>query len=131
MRLVPSARPVDASAMSKHRAGWHSNGATIVRQNNLSAKGLRWARSATRHRISRARSRYVIEHCSLPFREEAPLGAPGRSDPRFVFLGDDSDGVALEVLAVELKGESLLVIHAMQLRSRYRGMYEEAKKWRK
>jgi hypothetical protein len=131
MRLVPLVRPADASAMSKHEAHWHSNGANIVGQNNWSAKGLRWTRSATRHRISRARSRYVIEHCRLHFWEESSSGAPGRSDPRFAFLGDDSDGVALEVLAVELKDENLLVIHAMQLRSRYRGKYEEAKKWRK
>jgi hypothetical protein len=117
--------------MSKHEADRHSIGASIVRQNNWSTKNLRWARSATRHRISRARSRYVIEQCSLRFREEAPSGGPGSSDPRFAFLGDDADGVALEVLAVELEDESLLVIHAMQLRRRYRGKHEEAKKCQK
>ncbi len=115
--------------MSKHDASKHPRYASIVGQNNWAARGLRWARSATRHRISRARSRYVIEHCILRFREEAPSGALGRTDPRLVFLGDDSDGVALEVLAVELEDESLLVIHAMELRRRYQGKYEEAKKW--
>jgi hypothetical protein len=124
-------RPVDAQSMSKRDASKHLCCAIIVRQNSWSAKNLRWTRSATRHRISRARSRYVIEHCSLRFREEAPSWAFGRSDPRFAFLGDDADGVALEVLAVELEDESLLVIHAMELRRRYRGRYEEAKKWKR
>lgn len=67
----------------------------------------------------------------MRFREEAPPGGRGRSDPRFAFLGDDADGVALEVLAVELEDESLLVIHAMELRGHYRSKYEEAKKWQK
>jgi hypothetical protein len=39
------------------------------------------------------------------------------------------EGIALEVMAVELE-EDLLVIHAMQLRDRYRDQYEEARKWR-
>jgi hypothetical protein len=47
-----------------------------------------------------------------------------------VFLGDDPNGEALEVMAVELCGQELLVIHAMPLRERYRDQYEEARKWR-
>jgi hypothetical protein len=46
-----------------------------------------------------------------------------------VLLGEDADGIALEVMAVELDDESLLVIHAMALRDRYREEYEEASKW--
>jgi hypothetical protein len=91
---------------------------------------LRWARAATKHRVSRERSRYVIEHCGLRFDQE-PLGdSPENASPRLVFLGDDEGGVALEVMAVELEDDSLLVIHAMPLRDRYREQYEEAKKWR-
>jgi hypothetical protein len=45
-----------------------------------------------------------------------------------VLLGDDAGGVALEVIGIELEDESLLVIHAMPLRGRYRRQYEEAKK---
>jgi hypothetical protein len=45
-------------------------------------------------------------------------------------LGDGPDGEPLEVMAVELSGQELLVIHAMPLRERYRGQYEEARKWR-
>lgn len=92
---------------------------------------LKWARSATKHRISRARSRHVIEHCVLRFREEPPAGAPDCSDPRVVLLGEDAGGTALEVMAVELRDRSLLVIHAMVLRDRYLEQYEEAKQWRK
>ena len=92
---------------------------------------LRWARSATKHRISRERSRYVIEHCGLQFELDPPAGAPAGADPRLVYLGDDADGVALEVMAIELEDGGLLVIHAMPLRDRYREQYEEAKAWRR
>ena len=91
---------------------------------------LRWARSATKHRISRERSRYLIEHCGLRFEQDPPAGAPAGADPRLVY-GDDADGVALEVMAIELEDGSLLVIHAMPLRDRYREQYEEAKTWRR
>lgn len=33
--------------------------------------------------------------------------------------------------AVEIEDDSLLVIHAMRLRGRYREQYEEAKQWRR
>jgi hypothetical protein len=92
---------------------------------------LRWARSATKHRIARERSRYVIEHCGLLFEQPPPAGAPAGAEPRLVYLGDDADGVALEVMAVELEDGSLLVIHAMALRDGYRERYEEAKRWRR
>jgi hypothetical protein len=58
-------------------------------------------------------------------------GAPADADPRLVYLGDDADGVALEVMAVELEDGSLLVVHAMALREMYREQYEEAKTWRR
>jgi len=88
---------------------------------------LKWARAATKHRISRERSRYVIEHCGLRFEEKPPTGAPAGASTRLVFLGDDAKGTALEVMAVELEDKSLLVIHAMPLRDRYRKQYEEVK----
>ena len=50
---------------------------------------------------------------------------------RLVFLGDDAEGVPLEVIAVELECGGLLVIHAMPLRDRYRSQYEEAISWRR
>jgi hypothetical protein len=92
---------------------------------------LRWARAATKHRVSRERSHYVIEHCGLRFEQDPPSDAPEKASLRIVFLGDDEEGIALEVMAVELEDDALLVIHAMPLRNRYRKQYEEAKKWRR
>jgi len=92
---------------------------------------LGWARSATKHRISHERSRYVIKHCGLRFRREPPAGAPAGASVRLVFLGDDMEGIALEVMGVELEDKSLLVIHAMLLRDRFREQYEEARKWQR
>jgi hypothetical protein len=60
-----------------------------------------------------------------------PQALRSAPDPRLVYLGDDADGVALEVVAIELEEGSLLVIHAMPLRDRYREQYEEAKRWRR
>jgi len=93
---------------------------------------LEWARSATKHRISRERSRYGIEGCDL-FLEQAPptAGAVPQEDPRLLFLGEDREGVVLEVAAVELADATVLVIHAMSMRDRYAEMYEEMKKWRR
>ncbi|MDX6590010.1 MAG: ribonuclease VapC [Solirubrobacterales bacterium] len=79
----------------------------IVRQ-NIWTGGIEisWTRSATKRRISRKRSAYVIENCDL-------------------FL------VELEVIALELEKATLLVIHAMRLRASYRERYEEIKRWRR
>jgi hypothetical protein len=52
-------------------------------------------------------------------------------DQRVVFLGDDLEGVALEILAAERSEEEFLVIHAMDLRDRFIGFYEEARSWRR
>lgn len=87
---------------------------------------LRWARSATRHRVSRARSRHVVDHFVWAGRERADPKTAG-TDERLVFLGDDADGVAIEVMAVELPTGGLLVIHAMPLREKYQQRYEESK----
>lgn len=88
---------------------------------------LRWARSATKHGIRRAQIRYVVEHSGLRFRVPPP-GAGG--EERLVYVGDDEEGVPLEVMAIELQSGDLLVIHAMPLRAKYLPFYQEAKKWR-
>lgn len=79
-----------------------------------------FARSASRHGISRERSRFVVEHCRLPFY------APSDSDLRAVvmYLGLDQYGVALEVAAVEAGPDDLIVIHAMRLRRKFRPEFE-------
>lgn len=92
---------------------------------------LRWARSASKHRIARERVRYVIEHAGLRFEQPPPAEAPAGADLRLVYLGDDAGGVALEVMAVELDDGSLPVMYAVRLRGRYREQYEEAKRWQR
>jgi hypothetical protein len=51
-------------------------------------------------------------------------------DERLLCLGDDAEGMALEVMVVEGSKGELVVIHAMELRAKYRDQYEEAKQWR-
>jgi hypothetical protein len=105
--------------------------ATFLRQNvSGSFRRIRWARSASKHRVARRRTRFVIDNCRLRFTEAPPPDAPLDASPRLAYLGDAPGGAALEVLAVEREDESLLVIHAMELRDRYRLDYEEAKRWR-
>jgi hypothetical protein len=91
-----------------------------------------FARSATRHRISRERSLYVVKRCGFQLVKRRRSDGPwGHADKHVLFLGDDLEGVALEVLAAENLEEEFTVIHAMNLRDRYLGLYEEAKEWRK
>ena len=45
---------------------------------------------------------------------------------RLLFLGDDMNGIPLEVMGIRLEHQSLLVIHAMKLRPRYRDLYHAA-----
>lgn len=85
---------------------------------------IRHARSATRHRISRNRSRYVVETTSVIFRQDAPKDSP-LIDPRLVFLGADEHGELLEVMAIETDTGGLLIIHAQRIRARYLELLKE------
>jgi len=87
-----------------------------------------FARSATRHRISRERSLYVIEQCGIQFVERRRSHG-WHPEKHVLFLGDDLEGVALEVLAAENEEEEFTVIHAMNLRNKYFGLYEEVREW--
>ena len=90
-----------------------------------------FARSATKHRISRERSLHVIEHCGFQIVQRHWSRVNSGVDQRVVFLGDDLERVPLEVIAAERDGEDFLVIHAMNLRDHYRGLYEEARSWQR
>lgn len=79
---------------------------------------IRWARSATKHRISRERSGYVVRTATAILAQPAPTDSPAKSD-RLVFLGIDEAGALLEVMAVETD-RGLLIIHAMTMRTKYR-----------
>jgi hypothetical protein len=96
----------------------------------VSGKRVWFARSATKHRISKERIRHVIAHCGLVFEEPAPSSSAEALDDRLLCLGDDAEGRALEVMAVEGSKGELVVIHAMELRAKYRDQYEETKQWR-
>ena len=100
------------------------------RSAKVSEMRVKFTRSATKHRVSKDRIRHVIAHCGLAFGESAPSEGSEARDDRFVILGDDAEGTELEVMAVEGSKGELVVIHAMELRQKYRDQYEEAKRWR-
>lgn len=103
-----------------------------VRQNVWPEEAeITFARSATKHRISRLRSLHVIEHCGFQLVKRRWSTVNSGVDQRVVFLGDDLERVPLEVIAVEHEEDEFLVIHAMNLRKRFRGSYEEARQWAK
>jgi hypothetical protein len=93
--------------------------------------GVRFARSATKHRIPKESIRYVIAHCGLVFDEARLAGDTGVLDRRLLCFGDDASGRALEVMAVEGDKDDLIVIHAMTLREKYHAQYREAKQCRR
>lgn len=103
-----------------------------VRQNVWPEKAeITFARSATKHRISRERSLYVVEHCGLQLVDRAWRRKTSGVEKRVVFIGDDLEGVALEVIVAEEVEEKFVVLHAMNMRNRFRGLYEEVRKWEK
>jgi hypothetical protein len=91
-----------------------------------------FARSATKHRISRERSLYVVEQCGFQVveRRRSQNFSDG-PDKRVYFFGDDMEGVRLEVVAAQTGDEEFTVIHAMNLRDKFLELYEEAREWRK
>jgi hypothetical protein len=87
-----------------------------------------FARSATKHRVSRDRSKFVIEHCGDVLEIDPPAGAPADASKRLLYLGNDDQGIPLEVMAVQVEG-GVHVLHAMQLREKYRAQYDEVIRW--
>lgn len=69
-------------------------------------------------------SGYVVQTSTTVFRQSAPVDSDP-TDDRLVFLGTDSTGRLLEVMAVELKDNTLLIIHAMPMRAKYRRYLED------
>ncbi len=80
-----------------------------------------FAQSARRHRVGRARVLQAMQNAAVT----AQMPAEGDRQERIVYLGEDDSGRALEVLAVRTD-RGLLVIHAMDLRAKWRGLYEQA-----
>jgi hypothetical protein len=103
-----------------------------VRQNVWPMEAeITFARSATKHRISKQRSLHVIQQSGLQLVDRFWNSTTSDVDRRVYFLGHDLEEVALEVVAVERDEETFRVIHAMPLRNRFRGLYEEARSWEK
>ena len=82
-----------------------------------------FAQSARRHRIGQGRVLAVLADPVVVL----VLPDSGGGDDRIVFLGDDRSGRAVEVMAVATE-RGLLVIHAMDLRRKWRRHYEEARR---
>ncbi|HVV91276.1 MAG TPA: hypothetical protein VHB53_12335 [Solirubrobacterales bacterium] len=103
----------------------------IVRRNEWAdSDRISWARTATRHRISRERSLHVVRHAGI-CKRDSRYPDEWYDDPRFLFFGPDLEGMPLEVVGVASEDGSLVIIHAMSLRERYQGWYSEAARWRK
>lgn len=88
---------------------------------------MRFAKSANKHGISHERATYVINHCGLVLPQPPPANDPEDRDERLVFLGDDANAIALEVVAIEGVDGELLVIHAQKLRNKNRGAYNRVR----
>ncbi|MGH3922823.1 MAG: hypothetical protein ACRDTT_08150 [Pseudonocardiaceae bacterium] len=84
---------------------------------------LRFTQAARKHKIGKSRVRHVIDNPLMVFRIPPP---DDHSDDRILYLGDDQTGRPLEVMTVPVE-DGELVIHAMDLRTKYRSFYDAAK----
>jgi hypothetical protein len=102
--------------------------ANIVRQNEwIDERRIEWARSSTRHRISRRHTLSAIQNAGVCF--DAGIGTLG--DRRLYFFEYDDDERPLEIVAVEREDGRLLVIHSAMVRSKFEEKFTEALRWRK
>jgi hypothetical protein len=101
---------VDPTALLAEVLDGQESRANIVRQNDwVEGDQIAWARSATRHRIARHSTLFVIQNAGIC----------------------SERGVGLEVAAFEDLAGDLLVVHSMRLRNRFKDDYWEAGKWRR
>lgn len=84
---------------------------------------VRFARSTHKRRIAAGRARQVVVE---PFVVVPVPGCEWLRDAMWMYLGDDATGRALEV-GVFVTDELLLVAHVMDLRAKFRPLYEQAK----
>jgi hypothetical protein len=92
-----------------------------------------WTDSATKNGIARERSAHVVKRCGLRYKHRAPhgIGAPRPKEFRTLFLGEDEEGVELEVAALGDDREGgFVVFHAAELRDDYRYLLARGERWR-
>lgn len=77
--------------------------------------------ASRKHKIDTHRVLDVLNNPTATDTFPAPVEG---QDDRTVWVGDDSTGLALEVITVPLPDGRLLVLHAMPLRDKYRYLYE-------
>ncbi|HVT00003.1 MAG TPA: hypothetical protein VHE08_05740 [Solirubrobacterales bacterium] len=119
---------VDPGSLLEDALAGCESRASIVRRNDwANGERIGWARSATRHRVSRKQTLWVIEHAGICF--ERGIGSDG--DPLLWFYGDDESERPLEVMAAGVLASKLTVIHSMDLRDRFEDDYMEAYRWRR
>jgi hypothetical protein len=91
---------------------------------------LHWMPAAIARGISRERSAQLVRSCGVRFSNRTDRDAPAPYDWPVLFVGEDAEGVALEVAAIGVGEEAFLVLHASELRDEYRGLLERAREWR-
>ncbi len=84
---------------------------------------IRFTQSARKHKIGTTRVRHVLAHTTVAF---TIPGGDGKAE-RTVWLGADHEGRVLEVMTINID-DGLLVIHAMDIRPKYRDHYNQATK---
>jgi len=82
---------------------------------------IRFTQSARKHKIGTTRVRHVLAHTTAAF---TIPGGHGEAE-RTVWLGADHEGRVLEVMTINID-DGLLVIHAMDIRPKYRDRYDQA-----
>jgi hypothetical protein len=91
---------------------------------------LHWVPAATSLGISRERAEHVVRSCGLRFSHRTRVGASKPYDWPVLFIGEDAEGLAIEVTAIGVCEEAFLVFHASELRDEYRGLLARASEWR-
>lgn len=111
-----------------HDLSWYD----ILRPRRLSADAieLHWVPAATAQGVSRERSERVVRSCGLRFTHRTHYDGPAPDQWPILFVGEDAQGVALEVSAIAVGEEEFLVFHAREMREEYGWLLERAREWR-
>lgn len=111
-----------------HDLTWYD----ILRPRRLSPDDIRlhWVPAATAQGISRERSAHVVRSCGLRFTHRTDQESPAPDQWPILFVGEDAEGMALEVAAIAVREEEFLVFHAREMREEYGWLLGRASEWR-